>query len=194
MKYTGVYTEQELHFSFLPLPFGCFSTSTSLSFLTSSVPRALWVCYKGCNCLPVLTHRRNVSTALSDFSFNIEYLDLSRNPLTELPPLGSFGALWVWSEKRELHYVCGQLNFHQLPKFTEAEPAHCPGRKTSFWAWSPSQSLSWRMTTSLSWKARESEPGPSGEAGFQRLCHPACQVQSSDQQRGECGAGGLLWS
>lgn len=59
--------------------------------------RAVRACYKGCNCLPDIKYVNcsdgNFSTAVSNFPFNTEYLDLSKNILTDLPP-GSFGALW----------------------------------------------------------------------------------------------------
>ncbi|XP_071771968.1 uncharacterized protein LOC139924731 [Centroberyx gerrardi] len=70
-----------------------------LLFQSSFMPlsRAVRACYKGCNWLPDIKYVNcsdgNFSTPVSNFPFNAEYLDLSRNLLTDLPP-GSFGALW----------------------------------------------------------------------------------------------------
>ncbi|KAM3838375.1 uncharacterized protein ACN63O_014131 [Diretmus argenteus] len=58
--------------------------------------RAVRSCYKGCNCLPDIKYVNcsggNISTPVTKFPFNTEYLDLSRNLLTAFP-LGSIGAL-----------------------------------------------------------------------------------------------------
>ncbi|XP_056144900.1 TLR4 interactor with leucine rich repeats-like [Lampris incognitus] len=72
-----------------------------LQVLYSESKRRFEVCLSGlyadtCCCdhnSPIAITDGNFSTSVSDFPYNTEYLDLSRNLLTALPP-GSFGALW----------------------------------------------------------------------------------------------------
>ncbi|CAL8342331.1 unnamed protein product [Boreogadus saida] len=65
------------------------------TFISLSGPAK--ACYKACTCLPDLKYINcsggNLSTAVSSFPSNTEYLDLSENLLTALPR-GAFGGLW----------------------------------------------------------------------------------------------------
>ncbi|KAM4609412.1 uncharacterized protein ACJ7VT_015184 [Polymixia lowei] len=69
-----------------------------LQYLFMSLTTVVTACYRGCNCLPDIKYVNcssgNFSSPVSNFPYNTEYLDLSRNLLTDLPQ-GSFGALWA---------------------------------------------------------------------------------------------------
>ncbi|KAF7656188.1 hypothetical protein LDENG_00045370 [Lucifuga dentata] len=66
-------------------------------FIMASVSVAARTCHTGCICVSDIRYINcsdgNFSTVLSSFSLSTEYLDLSRNVLTELSPV-SFGSLW----------------------------------------------------------------------------------------------------